>query len=83
MERGKLVAAQSRAAILEIKVQIGRPQGISDDFVEFDGAAVRDKGGLVGRLRPEPRNRLVVAVYACAAHRSEGFARLRVVDHER
>ena len=54
MERWKAVAATSGTAIHEIQVQIGCPQGILDDFVELDGAAVDDKGGLCREIGAEP-----------------------------
>ncbi len=54
MERGEAVAAGSGAAIHEIQVQIGCPQGIFDDFVELDGAAIDDKGGFCREIGAEP-----------------------------
>ena len=54
MERGEAVAARTGAAIHEIQVQIGCPQGILDDFVELDGAAVDDNGGFWRKTGAEP-----------------------------
>ena len=46
MYGGQAIDARAGAAILEIEVKMGGPERIPDDFVEPDGAAVLDKGGL-------------------------------------
>ncbi len=82
MERGEAIAAGSATAILKIQVQIGGPERIAS-FVEFDGAAVWNKGGFGRELFSHPRDGLETPVQACPAHGSELCTYFRIVDHKR
>ena len=82
MERGEAIATGSATAILKIQVQIGGPERIAP-FVEFDGAAVRDKGCFGRELLSHPRNVLEASVEVRAPDGRKGLADLRLVDHDR
>ena len=74
--------ADSAAAILEIEVELGGPDGIPDDFVELDGAAVGDDGSFGGALLAHPGDILVASVQVGFGDGGEVLAGLRLVHHE-
>jgi len=83
VQRGEGVYADAGAAVLEIQLQIGGPERVSDDFVEAYGATVGDKRGFGGELLAHPGDVLVPPVEACPCDGDEIFAGLRVVYHQR
>lgn len=62
MYRSVVVIARSAAAILEIKLNVGCPEGILDNFVKMDVAAVFNKGCFFIDGLAHPGNLLVVSV---------------------
>lgn len=74
MEWWQGVLAGAGTAILEIQVQVGCPQGISDDLVEMDRAAVGNYGGLGRTFRFHPGDILHSSVDACPCHRGQVLA---------